>query len=38
MTFKVEVTKEKTAFIHKNKETCNFCGIANFIYYKHFQH
>ena len=38
MTLKVEMTKEKIAFIQKNeKKTYNFCGIAYFVYYKCFQ-
>ena len=35
ITFKVEMTKEKTDFIHIN-EKHNFCGIDSFIYYKRF--
>ena len=32
-TFKVEMAKEKIAFIWKNKKSCNFCGalLASFM-------
>ena len=37
MTFKIEVTNEKIAFIKKSEESCNFYGIVYFVYYKYVQ-
>ena len=37
MTFKVEMSKEKIAFIQKNEKTYNLSGITYFVYYKCFQ-
>ena len=37
MAFKVEITKEKIAFIQRNEKAYNFCVIAYLVYYKCFQ-
>ena len=36
MTLKVEMAKKEIAFTKKNEKTCNFCGIAHFVYHKCF--
>ena len=34
ITFKIEMSKEKTDFIKKNENNCNFYSIVCFVYYK----
>ena len=34
ITFKIEMSNEKTDFIKKNENNCNFYSIVSFVYYK----